>query len=61
MIQVFKHVNIDWLGKRRGFIFASIILMLIGMGSALYRHQFHPNIPTLSTWESISVAALSSQ
>jgi len=43
MIQLFKHVNIDWLGKRRGFIFASILLMLIGMGSALYRHQFHPN------------------
>src|ERR1700687_811393 len=43
MIQLFKHVNIDWLGKRRFFIFASIVLLLVGMGSALYRHRFHPN------------------
>lgn len=43
MIQLFKNVNIDWLGKRRFFIFISIGLMLIGMGSALYRHRFHPN------------------
>lgn len=43
MIQLFKNVNIDWLGKRRFFIAVSIVLMLIGMGSALYRHQFHPN------------------
>lgn len=43
MIQLFKNVNIDWLGKRRFFISVSIVLMLIGMGSALYRHRFHPN------------------
>src|SRR5258705_431054 len=35
MIQLFKNVNIDWLGKRRFFISVSIVLMLIGMGSAL--------------------------
>src|SRR5450432_2407891 len=43
MIQLFKNVNIDWLGKRRFFISVSIVLLLVGMGSALYRHRFHPN------------------
>ena len=43
MIQLFKNVNIDWLGKRRFFISVSILLLLIGMGSALYRHRFHPH------------------
>jgi preprotein translocase subunit SecF len=43
MIQLFHNVNIDWLGKRRFFIGISILLMLAGMGTALYRHQFHPN------------------
>src|SRR5437016_12562535 len=42
MIQVFHKVNIDWLGKRKFFIGLSIMLMLAGMGTALYRHQFHP-------------------
>ena len=43
MIQVFKNVNIDWLGKRRYFIGLSIILLLAGMGTAICRHKFHPN------------------
>ena len=43
MFQVFKSVNIDWLGKRRYFIGLSILLMLAGMGTAIYRHRFHPN------------------
>src|ERR1041384_3915815 len=43
MFQLFKDVNVDWLGKRRFFISISIILLLVGMGSALYRHAFHPN------------------
>src|SRR6266480_3145425 len=43
MIRVFRDVNVDWLGKRRIFIGLSIILMLAGMGTALYRHKFHPN------------------
>ena len=42
MIQLFHNVNIDWLGKRRFFIGMSIALMLAGMGTALYRHKFHP-------------------
>src|SRR5450432_468700 len=42
MIQVFKNVRIDWLGKRRIFISISIFLLLTGAGSALYRHAFHP-------------------
>src|SRR3954447_25914531 len=43
MFQIFHNVNIDWLGKRRIFIGLSILLMLAGMGTALYRHRFHPN------------------
>ena len=43
MFQIFHSVNIDWLGKRRFFIGISILLMLAGMGTALYRHKFHPN------------------
>jgi preprotein translocase subunit SecF len=43
MFQVFKDVRVDWLGKRRFFIGISIVLMLAGMGTAFYRHKFHPN------------------
>lgn len=43
MFQIFHEVKIDWLGKRRFFIGISIMLMLAGMGTALYRHQFHPH------------------
>src|SRR5207253_5343359 len=42
MFRLFHEVNIDWLGKRRFFIGLSILLMLAGMGTALYRHKFHP-------------------
>jgi preprotein translocase subunit SecF len=42
MIQFFKEVNIDWLGKRRIFIAISLTLMLSGLGSAMYRSAFHP-------------------
>jgi preprotein translocase subunit SecF len=43
MLQLFHDINIDWLGKRRIFIGISIVLMLAGMGTALYRHKVHPN------------------
>jgi len=43
MLRLFHEVRIDWLGKRRIFIGMSILLMLAGMGTALYRHKFHPN------------------
>jgi preprotein translocase subunit SecF len=43
MFQLFHNIRIDWLGKRRFFIGISIVLMLAGMGSAVYRHKFHPN------------------
>ena len=42
MVQFFKNLNIDWLGKRRIFIAISVTLMLSGMFSALYRNAFHP-------------------
>jgi preprotein translocase subunit SecF len=43
MIRIFHEIKVDWLGKRRFFIGLSILLMLAGMGTALYRHKFHPN------------------
>jgi len=43
MAQLFQNVRIDWLGKRRYFIGLSILLLLAGMGTAVYRHKFHPN------------------
>ncbi len=43
MVRLFHDIKVDWLGKRRFFIGLSILLMLAGMGTALYRHKFHPN------------------
>lgn len=37
MFQILKDVNIDWLGGRRWFIAASVLLMLAGLGSAIVR------------------------
>jgi preprotein translocase subunit SecF len=43
MIQVFKDVKVDWLANRRIFIGISILLMLAGLGSAVFRQWKHPN------------------
>jgi preprotein translocase subunit SecF len=43
MIQLFKDVKIDWLANRRMFIAVSILLMLAGLGSAVFRQWKHPN------------------
>src|ERR1044072_955811 len=43
MIQFFKDVRIDWLANRRIFIAISVLLMLVGLASAVYRQAFHPN------------------
>ena len=37
MFQVLHDVNIDWLGNRRVFIAISVLLMLVGLGSAILR------------------------
>src|ERR1700752_1214460 len=37
MFQILNDVNIDWLGHRRWFIGASVLLMLAGLGSAVIR------------------------
>ncbi|HEX8000267.1 MAG TPA: protein translocase subunit SecF [Pyrinomonadaceae bacterium] len=37
MIQLFKHVNYDWLGKRRLFLIISALLLLGGLASAAIR------------------------
>lgn len=43
MIQVFKSVKFDWLARRRLFITLSVLLMLAGLGSAVFRQWKHPN------------------
>ena len=43
MIQVFRDVKIDWLANRRIFIAISVVLMLAGLGSAVFRQVKHPN------------------
>ncbi len=37
MFQILKDINIDWLGNRLWFIGISVLLMLAGLGSAIYR------------------------
>src|ERR1041385_8686108 len=37
MFQILHDVNIDWLGNRRWFIGVSVLLMLAGLGSAIFR------------------------
>ena len=43
MIQIFKDVKVDWLANRRWFITVSILLMLAGLGSAIFRQWKHPH------------------
>lgn len=43
MIQFFKDVKIDWLANRRMFIAVSILLMVAGLSSAVFRQWKHPN------------------
>lgn len=48
MIEIFKDVKVDWLANRRLFIAVSILLMLAGLGSAVYRqwnHRRNPSAP----------------
>jgi preprotein translocase subunit SecF len=37
MFQVLHDINIDWMGNRRWFIGDSVALMLLGLGSAIFR------------------------
>lgn len=37
MFQVLHDINVDWLGNRLWFIGVSVLLMLAGLGSAIYR------------------------
>ena len=43
MFQIFKAVNFDWLKWRRLFIGISVLLMVAGLGSAIFREWRHPN------------------
>jgi len=42
MFQILKDVRVDWLVRRRWFIAISIALMLVGLGSAVFRQWQHP-------------------
>lgn len=41
MIELFKNVRFDWLGNRRKFLAVSVVLMLAGLGSTVYRAATH--------------------
>lgn len=41
MLQLFKNINVDWMGLRKPLIFVSIAILLAGLGSAIGR-QFTP-------------------
>lgn len=41
MLQILQNVNVDWLGRRRWFISVSIVLLLVGLGSAILRQATH--------------------
>ena len=37
MFQILQNINVDWLGNRLVFIGISVVLMLAGLGSAIFR------------------------
>src|SRR5215211_4910856 len=37
MFQILQNINVDWMGNRRWFIGVSVALMLLGLGSAVFR------------------------
>ena len=37
MLEIFKNINVDWMGLRKPLIFLSIAVLLIGLGSAVGR------------------------
>ena len=37
MFQILQDVKVDWLGRRRWFIGISVVLLLAGLGSAIFR------------------------
>jgi preprotein translocase subunit SecF len=37
MFQILHDVNVDWLGRRRVFIGVSVVLLLAGLGAAIFR------------------------
>ena len=37
MFQVLHDINVDWMGNRKTFIVISVIIMLAGLGSAIFR------------------------
>jgi preprotein translocase subunit SecF len=41
MIELFKGIKVDWLGKRKLFFSISIILLIVGMASLIAKGQFN--------------------
>jgi preprotein translocase subunit SecF len=40
MVQIFSNINVDWMGKRKLFIFISVFVLLAGLLSAVGRELF---------------------
>jgi len=40
MVEIFRGIKVDWLGKRKLFFAISIVLLGIGMASLLYKGEF---------------------
>src|SRR4029434_9691589 len=40
MVELFRGIKVDWLGKRKLFFTISIVLLAIGMASLLYKGEF---------------------
>lgn len=40
MVELFKGIKVDWLGKRKLFFFISIVLLVIGMTSLIVKGEF---------------------
>src|SRR5262245_59425999 len=41
MVELFKHINVDWLGKRKLFLAISGAIMVAGMISLIIKGGFH--------------------
>lgn len=39
MFQIFTNLNVDWLGKRKALIAVSIVILLAGLASAVFRQM----------------------
>ena len=65
MIELFRGIKVDWLGKRKLFFAISIVLLGIGMASLLYKGEFRygldfkgGTVVTVKFAESVDIGAI---